>query len=117
MKEFGRDACHDSIVGHRFVYYGIGSYHGIFAHADTAEDDSAFADAGMVAYRGNSGIFGITPPYCNLLSDRYIVAYPGFAVDDDTHAAVAELRTFADMGLIRDFAVVDKENEQRDELR
>lgn len=57
------------------------------------------------------------PPYCNLLSDRYIVANLCFRMEDDAHAAIAESRALADMGLVRDLAIVDEEDEQRDELR
>lgn len=59
----------------------------------------------------------LPPPYCNLLSDRYIVANLCFRMDDDAHAAIAESRALADMGLVRDLAIVDEEDEQRDELR
>lgn len=37
-------------------------------------------------------------------------------MDDDAYATVAKFRTLTYMGLVRDLAVVDKEDEQRDEL-
>lgn len=117
VQEFGRDAGHDGVVRDGFVYDGVGSDDGVFAHTDASEHDGAFADACMVAYCGNARVFGITSPYCNLLSDRYIVANLCFRMDDDAHAAIAESRALADMGLVRDLAIVDEEDEQRDELR
>lgn len=38
-------------------------------------------------------------------------------MDDDAHTSVSEFRAFADMGLVGDLAVVNQEDEQRDELR
>lgn len=62
VQEFGRDAGHDGVVRDGFVYDGVGSDDGVFAHTDASEHDGAFADACMVAYCGNARVFGITPP-------------------------------------------------------